>query len=272
VGGSAITVRAVADDATAVEVVLPSDAVGPDGASAEDELTGRWPPRGLRRREGGRLPQGEMTDEVERLVLGARGDAAAWDRLESDLGLFAAERLADRVALHAALVVIGGVAVVLPGRSYSGKSTLAVALATAAPSASSSDPVLLASDEYTLIDPATGLVEGWPRPARLRADGPGARRRHPSTVLEAPVRVGMVALLRYDADLEGALDVAPLDPSAAVLALLDETVCARSRPDESLTAALALTSTPGVMLMRGRRGGVEHAAPELARMLRGHDR
>ena len=248
-------VRARADDGTLVELTLPD---GPSEA-VEEELARRWPPQGLTRiaaemadgtdeagRDGG-------PDAVHRFHLAEPVSDAAWDRLESDLGLFTAERLADRVAVHAALVVVDGAAIVLPGRSFAGKTTLGLALADAG--------ATLASDEYALVDPSSGLVTGWPRPARVREGGTSSRRVPLAGAIE-PVPVALVAFLRHE---DGAtLETSPLSRADAVIAVLDETVCARSRPDLALDAALAITHGG---LLRGVRGEAAEAATWLLQRL-----
>jgi hypothetical protein len=77
----------------------------------------------------------------------------------------------------------------------------------------------------------------------------------------------MVALLRHVAAHTGDEPVIAERPSRAdaVVAVLDETVCARSRPDESLDAALAVTRGE---LVRGTRGEAEPAAAWLLERMR----
>lgn len=242
-------VHGVADDGSRIAVEPPmSDGAGCD-SDWRDELRRRWPPFGLRLEEVG-------DDDVGGIEMLTRApntsDVGPWDRLESDLGLFAVERLTGLVAVHAATLVIDGSAMLLPGRSHAGKTTLALALAEAG--------ATLASDEYALVD-REGRVTGWPRPARVRLEGTDSRRV-PVAAGAGPVPVGSVALLRYDPALvEGVLDVATPSRADAVVAVLDETVCARSRPDESLDAALSVTAAPRVL--RGRRGEAASAAAAL---------
>jgi hypothetical protein len=238
-----------ADDGALVTVTLP-DGVE-DGPA---ELRRRWPPLGLTLLEADE-PHGDGDGPgagaiALRTTLDHAAGTVAWDRLESDLGLFAAERVADRVAIHAALAVVDGVAVLLPGRSFAGKTTLGLALADAG--------ATLASDEYALVDPTTGLVTGWPRPARVREGVKGSRRVPVAPTID-PTPVGLVALLRYRADDVDAVtpDDAPLTRADAVVAVLDETVCARSRLGLSLDAALAVTRGD---LVRGTRGAADEAA------------
>jgi hypothetical protein len=265
-------VRGIADDGTVAEVRLPDD-----GAHLARELTDRWPPLGLRREDvtedapGAQGADGAQDAEdaqqagdaptpapATRLRLTSDTDGG-WDRLESDLALFAAERLADRVAVHAALAVVDGVAIVVPGRSFTGKTTLGLALARAG--------AVLASDEYALVDPVTGLVTGWPRAARVRLDGGGSRREPVAATIE-PTSVALVALLRYDATRGE--DVDPVEPEPltradGVVRVLDETVCARSRPEASLDAALMLTERE---VIAGPRGDADATAAWLIARLR----
>ncbi len=240
-------VHGVADDGAVVEVTLPDDA--PDLA---DELDRRWPPAGLRR-----LDMAPEEAATSRFRLSGPS-TAGWDRLESDLGLFAAERVADRVAVHAALAVVDGRAIVLPGRSFTGKTTLGLALAEAG--------AVLATDEYALVDPTSGLVTGWPRPARIRV-GAGESRREPVAPSIPPTPVALVGLLRHDSGHGEDPAVTPesLSRADAVVRILDETVCARSRPEASLDAALHLS---GATVVTGRRGEAAAAAAWLIERLR----
>lgn len=91
------------------------------------------------------------------------GDAAA----ESAIGLFAAEHLRELVAVHAAVLLMGGGAVLVPGVSHSGKSSLCAAALNAG--------VVVWSDEFALVH-ADGQVSAWPRPLRLRTAAGVVRR------------------------------------------------------------------------------------------------
>jgi hypothetical protein len=252
------------DDGALVEVTLPGDEPGTEEDLHDEdlaELDRRWPPAGLDRIE--RAPDDTAIDRRMRVT---GRTTAAWDRIESELGLFAAERLERLVAVHAALAVVDGRAIVLPGRSFAGKTTLGVALAAAG--------AVLASDEYTLVDPTDGLVIGWSRPARIRV-GVGDSRREPVAAAIPPTPVALVALLRYDATIpvehpgmdgaEGPVRIRPISRADAVVAILDETVCARSRPDESLDAAIHLSAAE---VVTGTRGDAEQAAVWLLERVR----
>lgn len=242
----------IADDGSAIEVRTDRD----DDAA----LDIRWPPMGLRRSP-------DPGERVVRLVhahtdptsgeVHARVDGepspGGWDRVESELALFAAERLTGLVAVHAAVVVGEQFALMVPGASGAGKSTLCVAAAEIG--------ARVLTDEYALVDPATGLVTGWRRPVKIRqANGPSQRLE--LTVDCGPVAVGLVAIVLHDP--AGITSWATMTASEATLGLLANTVCARSRPDESLDAALAIARrAPAVA---GTRGEAAQVIVELLEM------
>ena len=218
----------VADDGAVVEIVVHPALV--------NVLMQRWPPLGLVRTDAPTMPidhrltAGPVSTKGE-LAL-PPGDARSWggwDRIESDLALFASERLAGLVAVHAAVIVRGASALLVPGASGVGKSSLCIAAHDAGAE--------VLTDEYALVDPSSGLVSGWRRPVRVRRKDGGVDRVD-LTVESDPVRVGLVALVNYDRHAGRAWG--PISGAEAVLGLLANTVCAQSRPDEALDAALAI--------------------------------
>ncbi len=174
-----------------------------------------------------------MVDDNVDMRIDGESVAGGWDRLESILGLFAAEHLSELVALHAAVILTDVGTIVLPGSTHAGKSTLAWEARRRGLS--------VLSDEYTLIDPSTGRVQGWPRPVRRRT--PEGLERWASSAEEDSLayvdhRVALVAAIRFDA-APGSLS--DMKQSDMVLRVLENTVCARIRPEESFRAAVALT-------------------------------
>src|SRR5947209_97492 len=91
--------------------------------------------------------------------------------LESDLRLHVAEKAPRRVFVHAGAVGWRGRAILIPGRSFSGKTTLVAELVRAGAE--------YYSDEYAVLD-ATGRVHPFPQPLGVRADG---------SLYQEPVRV-----------------------------------------------------------------------------------
>ena len=95
-----------------------------------------------------------------------------FESLESDLRLFVAELAKHRVFVHAGVVGWKGQAIVIPGRSYSGKSTLVAELVRAG--------ATYYSDEYAVLD-ARGRVHPFSSHSsfvrRVSLDKQRSRRR-----------------------------------------------------------------------------------------------
>lgn len=239
----------VADDGVAIEVTVSGDST--------DSLSDRWPPMGLTRSD---LPIGPVLRHLTVATRGPVGEATVtvdgeaspggWDRVESELALFAAERVAGLVAVHAAVIVRETRALVVPGTSGSGKSTLCVAAVAAG--------AKVLTDEYALVDPITGRVTGWRRPVRVRLPGGGVDRRD-LTVASDPLPVGLVALVAHKPFAKRSW--APISAAETVLGLLANTVCARSRSDEALDAALAIGRS--ARAVGGTRGEANEVIEEL---------
>lgn len=218
----------VAEDGVSIEVAVAPALV--------DEVNRRWPPMGLERSE-------EPTDTVEgRIGLsdtwiivpdaeesGTNPPAVAWDLFEQTLTLFAVARLSRLVAVHSAAIAHKGRVLVVPARSEGGKSTLAIAAHNAG--------ATLLSDEYTLIDPATGLVTGWRRHVRRRRLDGTTERLDLAEACE-PLPVGLIAAVSYQPDTDGTWH--EMSPAEATTELLAHTICARTRPHDALDAALAI--------------------------------
>jgi len=155
--------------------------------------------------------------------------------------------------LHAGVVAFDDTVVLLPGRSGTGKSTLAAAaLALGA---------TYWSDEYAPVDQA-GLVHPYPRPLVLRP----VDRRAVKDLVE-PEELG--ARVAVEARAPDAVVVTayepgatwrpkPVEGAAAALAIIDHAVLARSRPQATLAAAARIART--VPVVRGPRGDARTAA------------
>lgn len=241
-----------ADDGGQVEISLRTADI--------DRLRHRWPPIGMVWSVEP-LTASELHIEIvpsssdEPLVIvDGVGSVGGWDRVESELALFASERLADLVAVHAAVIVKEGRALLVPGVSGVGKSSLCMAAIAAG--------AQVLTDEYALVDPISGLVTGWRRPLRVRRRQGGVDRLN-LAVESHPVPVGLVALVRHEPDNKAGWG--PIPASEVVLGLLANTVCARSRPDEAVDAALVIGRTaPGV---GGGRGEADEAIRKLLALL-----
>jgi hypothetical protein len=160
------------------------------------------------------------------------------------------------VFVHAGVVAHRGVAIVAPGRSFAGKTTLVRALLGAG--------ATYYSDEYAVVD-GEGLVHPYARPLSLRQPGaPGRLRTAPAATLgaatgERPVPIGLVALTHYREG--GTWSPESLGPADAALGLLENAVAARSAP-ERVTRFLSKAAARAVTL-EGERGEADEAAAAL---------
>jgi hypothetical protein len=115
---------------------------------------------------------------------------SVFDRLESYLRIFVAEFAKRRVFVHAGVVGWKGRAIVIPGRSYSGKSTLVAEFVRAGAS--------YYSDEYAVFD-ERGRVHPFSKPIELREEGEYKQSKIEVTDLGGqpgtkPLTVGLVLM------------------------------------------------------------------------------
>lgn len=183
------------------------------------------------------------------------------DHLESQLALFVAEISPLRVFVHAGVVGWRGRAVVIPGRSFSGKSTLVAELIRRG--------ARYYSDEYAVLD-GRGRAHPYPRPLALRVDHPyRSRPMDPGSLGgragRSPLPVGAVVCAPYRKGASCTFD--EMSCGTAVLELLANAVGARRQPQRVLPALRATVA--GSRCWRGARGESSEAADEILRLLDG---
>lgn len=181
------------------------------------------------------------------------------EALESYLQLYIAETARRRVFVHAGVVGWRGRAVIMPGRSHSGKSTLVAAMVRAG--------AVYYSDEFAVLD-AAGLVHPYPRPLSLRDRDTGKATRYRVESLGGiagvhPLPVGLVIVSMYKPGV--AWRPRRLSVGHGVLALLANTVSARRQPAVAL-ATLRQVAARATMVKSGR-GEADEVAPLLIRYL-----
>jgi hypothetical protein len=178
----------------------------------------------------------------------------ALEVLDAQVRAYVALRAPERIFVHAGVVAHAGAAILIPGPSFSGKTTLVAALVRAG--------AAYYSDEFAVLD-EQGFVHPYPKPLSIR-DGGARGIDHEVAILggEAgthPLRVGLIAVTSYRP--RARWDPQRQSPGAGAMALLSNTVPARDRPAQAL-AAVGQAAASAVVL-EGERGEAVEAAAEL---------
>lgn len=175
--------------------------------------------------------------------------------LDAQLRMHIAVHAPDHVFVHAGVVGVGERAIVLPGRSFAGKTTLVAALVQAGAE--------YWSDEYAVLD-ADGLVHPYPKPLSMRINDTRATEERPVESLgglagDRPLPVALIAFTSYRPGAAWA----PRSCTAGegTVKLLEHAVAARSSPERVL-AAVRRAATDAVIL-EGDRGDADQAASAL---------
>ncbi|GMR12665.1 MAG: hypothetical protein BMS9Abin29_0856 [Gemmatimonadota bacterium] len=182
--------------------------------------------------------------------------------LESELALYVAERAYRRIFVHAGVVGWRGKAILVPGSTMSGKTSLVAALLRAG--------ATYYSDEYAVLD-ERGSVHPFPRPLSIREEEGALSTKRPAADFGArtgskPIPIGLVAVTKYK---EGAtFKPRRQSDGRAVLELLAHTVPARREPRRVFTTLSRAVS--GVPVLKGARGEADRVAIALIKRLDAH--
>jgi hypothetical protein len=215
-----------------------------------------------------------VPDAVFRLVTDAAGETSVQspaqelytmlkddvvETLERRLHLYLGANTRQVVFVHAGVVQWNGMAILFPGRSYAGKTTLIQALVLAG--------AAFLSDEYAIVDP-NGMVHPFPRPISLR-EPEGIRRIKASELgwdgRVKPLPVGAVIVTSYQKDATWKPE--EISPGSAVLELMGNTVSAQAAPQ--LALACLSKAVAKTRCWKGPRGEAETTAELLLRQLSG---
>lgn len=181
----------------------------------------------------------------------------ALDAFESHVQLTIAEHAPTYVFVHAGVVAWKNRAILIPGTSHSGKTTLVEKLIRAG--------ATYYSDEYAVLD-RRGRVHPYARPLALRISDLGDRKKITPEEIGAamgfkPLRVGLVVSTSYKPG--GRWRPRKLTSGKGVLELLANTVSARSR------TAFALTVLPkaieSAQILKSWRGEADEAVIAILR-------
>jgi len=190
----------------------------------------------------------------EELLYGSPDLRVLQAELESDMHFQVALSARGWLFVHAGVVGWRGKAILVPGRTFSGKSSLVLALTEAGAE--------YYSDEYAVLD-GGGRVHAYAKPLSQRQDDGSTRLIPPAELGVHPggqgLPVGLVVVTRYQPG--AAWDPVERSRGDGVMTLFDNTVVARRQAAfalETLTSAVA-----GALVVEGERG----EAAETARLL-----
>lgn len=185
--------------------------------------------------------------------------ALALRRLETDLQHHVAEMSPLQVFVHAGAVGWQGRAILFPGRSFSGKTTLVAEMLRAGAD--------YFSEEYAALD-AAGMVHAYPRPLSIRRQGvtriePGSASAPIGRLGAGPIPVGLVVVSKFRAG--GQWRPIRLTPGQGVLELLANTVPARRIPELVMSTLQKVVSVATVVSSeRGEASSVVREILDLA--------
>lgn len=191
------------------------------------------------------------------ITVDGAGDEASWpdaagaqSALREELRRYVGFHTPDLFFVHAGVVAWQDAAIVLPGQSYAGKSTLVRALVRAGAE--------FYSDEYAIFDRA-GRVIQYREPLILR--GPDGRQET-EIVAEGPDRPLPVSLVAITSYREGvAWNPVRVSSADGMVAMLEHVSRGRVRPAETLaTFKLALKDA---IVLAGERGDAGETAGAL---------
>ena len=239
----------------AVSEVLPPGWTQIDESEAQRRFRLEW----LTAADSGVYREGFHLYDGDEFTRWAEDERMAVEGIETEIEHDIAEFADPWLFMHAGVVAWQGQAIVLPGASHAGKSTLTAALVEAG--------AIYYSDEFAVLD-ANGQVVPFPRRLSLR-DGPfgptgrlDLRHRAPcEDEPPVPLPIGLVAMLRYEAT--GGLDATVLQPGEAIRELCQHMVAIQRRPADVLTTLNRITQQAPVL--DGTRGDARSAARWLLR-------
>jgi hypothetical protein len=233
-------------------------------APVRDILPPGWKPSAGSAQAGGFKLLGTSVDGYELIIDGKSwlqraSREVAVGMLDAQMRLYIAAHARDWIFVHAGVVASGGRALIIPGHSFSGKTTLVSALIRAG--------AAYCSDEYAVLD-QDGRVHPYPRPLSFRdQNGQWTNDRRAGDLggveMEQSAELAMVVVTRYR---PGAL-WRPRRPSTAdgLVALLANTVPAQERPEECLR--VLRRAIVGASVLQGDRGEAGPAAAALLKEL-----
>jgi len=178
---------------------------------------------------------------------------------ENHAELYSAYHAKDYLFIHAGVVGWQGQAILIPGRSMSGKSSLVRALLKAGAS--------YYSDEFALLD-AEGFVHPYPVPLSIRKKGALIGEKHALASLgiqpaTEALPVGLIIVAKHKRYARWQPQSLP--PAEAMLALMDNAVAANRDPEFSMPILKKVVSR--AKAIKSQRGEAKRVATAILRSL-----
>ncbi len=186
-------------------------------------------------------------------------DDELFDTLESMLRLRVAEFTKRRVFIHAGVVAWKGKAIVIPGSSHSGKTTLVTELIKAG--------ATYYSDEYAVLD-KNGLTYPYPKTLSIRENGNSRQTEYAVEKFGAkagkkPLPIALVVVTDYKRN--GLWRPRVLTEGRGALEMLVHVVSARRQPKFALSTLNQVASRATVL--KSKRGEAKQTAQAILQML-----
>jgi hypothetical protein len=212
----------------------------------------------LGRARASRTRRSYLLYEDEQIIANSEDLSWVLDTFDRQLKIYLAEMAHRRVFVHAGAVGWRGKAIIIPGRGFSGKTSLVAELVRAG--------ATYYSDEYAVLDDK-GRVHPYAAPLEIRQ--PGSHQQVRCKVEEIggvsgtkPLPVGLVVVSRYKPAERWRPRL--LSAGQSILELLNNTVPARRKP-EAVIATLK-TAVARAITLKGARG----EAAQTARLILDH--
>lgn len=166
--------------------------------------------------------------------------------LDISINAYVASAARQRVFLHAGVVGWRGRAIVIPGKNFSGKTSLVTALLRAG--------ATYYSDEFAVLD-SRGRVHPYPWVLHVREEGASSPKEYSVEALGGemgakPLPVGLVLLCEYRSGAKWR--PRPLSQGQAALAMLSSVLSTNHRPETVLPMLGRMVS--GAKVLTGVRG------------------
>jgi hypothetical protein len=224
------------------------------------ELSDEFPKDGCFRLVGEQDGQYRVLVDGQSVAAAMDGDGAV-HVLDAEIRLRIAACVREYVFVHAGVVAVEGRALLLPGRTFRGKTTLVGALVAAG--------ATYYSDEYAVLD-ETGAVHPYARRLSVRSGNGGRGKLRLVDDLGGvagvvPARPAVIAITVY---VPGACwQPEARDASRGALELLANSFLANERPEASVRAVTRAAAN--TLVLEGDRGEAAETAASLMKTLAG---